>query len=228
MPEGVQRLDRGGDHGDELGIAAERVPGAEVVRVAPPPGAPPRGGRLERGRLGGPARVHGGVRIAEHLGRDHVGDHRRVIGRQLPAEVPGQLGRLPAALPGGRHRRAQVPDEGPADRLGPARRPLDREWVQVAAVGVCAAVADRLDGRPDGGRDQVLLRRSGSLVRRRRRLRGGRALLLADPRTVRLPPSARLCHMNQASRAARRPGPPRGAAADRASPSPAAGRPRSA
>ena len=123
MPECVQRLDRGGDGDDELGVTAERVPGPEVVRVAPPPGARPRRGGLEGGRLSGPAGVDGGGGVAEQLGRDHVGDHRRVIGRQLPADVPGELGRLPAALPGGRHRRAQVLDDGPADRLASSPAP---------------------------------------------------------------------------------------------------------
>ena len=194
MVERVQRLDRGGDGDDELRVAAERVPGAEIIRVAPPPGALPRRGRLERGRLGGPAVVHGGGRVAEQLGRDHVGHHRRVIGRQFPADVPGQLGRLPAALPGSGHRPAQVFDDGPADRLGPARRPLDRERVQVGAVRVPAAVADRLHGRSDRGGDEFLLRRGGTLVRRGRRRPPGRALRPAVPRLLRPPPTARLRH----------------------------------
>ena len=81
------------------------APGAQIVGVTPPPGAFP--GAVARGA---PGRPTGGLRPPPRSPAARRRSCRRPSPRargKFPADVPGQLGGLPAALPRAGHRPAQ-------------------------------------------------------------------------------------------------------------------------
>ena len=143
------------------GRALACLPGAQVLGVAAPPHA-----RAQRRYLASPAAVDGARGIAAHLVRDHVGGHRRMPIAQLPADVPGQLGRLPAMPPGGGHRGTQETGDLPADGLRPPRRLLCGQQLQVHVAGALVAVADRAGRLANRGRHEFPLRRNAPLTGR--------------------------------------------------------------
>ena len=76
---------------------------------------------------------------------------------QLPAGVPGQLGRLPAMPPGGGHRGTEEAGDLPADGRRPPRGLLCGQQLQVYVAGAPVAAARSAGRLANRGRHEFPL-----------------------------------------------------------------------